>query len=321
MDVYTSRLTQTDLNDLIIKYNIPHDFHHRIPPPGFVMSELLDDAIGIYHRMFGFFSVRIPFYTFLLTVIKHFHDHFSQLSCMKGWKSGFFFIERRSIPHYMSWRHPDLGITDPKPLTGSYSQEDVWRLSAFIVKLRDMPEGGVGLIRLPFYYTPLTATNAAILTPTLEDLVVTTMNFKVLAKAEYSKKRRVSTSEAALSQGGGSAPSIAEGPSNRDPTDDAIDRDFFLFALGPYYATYLEDGVVADSYEVSRKEWEGPHQPTLSILTSETFKDPNVYKTVVDQFPTPREMIRIESFTVFSWEDECPSLFDDVSWRGTLGSI
>ncbi|GJU39729.1 hypothetical protein Tco_1192686, partial [Tanacetum coccineum] len=81
------------------------------------------------------------------------------------------------------------------------------------------------------------------------------------------------------------------------PTGDSIDRDFFSFAPGPYYATYPDDGVVASSYEVSREEWDSPHQPTLSILTKEVFKDPNVCKTVVDQFLTPGEMIRMEALT------------------------
>ncbi|GKF29331.1 hypothetical protein Tco_0095673 [Tanacetum coccineum] len=81
------------------------------------------------------------------------------------------------------------------------------------------------------------------------------------------------------------------------PTGDSIDRDFFSFAPGPYYATYPDDGVVASSYEVSREEWDSPHQPTLSILTKEVFKDPNVCKIVVDQFLTPGEMIRMEALT------------------------
>ncbi|GJZ87454.1 hypothetical protein Tco_0659064, partial [Tanacetum coccineum] len=61
---------------------------------------------------------------------------------------------------------------------------------------------------------------------------------------------------------------------SRDPTSDDIDMDFFPFAPGPYYATYPEDGVVVDSYE-----------------------DPNVCKTMVGQFPTPGEMVRIEALT------------------------
>ncbi|GJU05985.1 hypothetical protein Tco_1122415 [Tanacetum coccineum] len=76
-------------------------------------------------------------------------------------------------------RYSDSVITAPKPLAGSYNQLDVWRLSAFVVKLRDMPEG-----RLPFYCTHPTAADVVILAPTLEDLAATTLSTKVLAKAE-----------------------------------------------------------------------------------------------------------------------------------------
>ncbi|GKE30144.1 hypothetical protein Tco_1445528 [Tanacetum coccineum] len=79
MDLYHSRLTLDDLNDLIIKYKIPCDLHPRLPSEDFVMSELSDDAIGIYHRMFDFFGVQIPFSSFLLALIKHYRVHFSQL--------------------------------------------------------------------------------------------------------------------------------------------------------------------------------------------------------------------------------------------------
>ncbi|GJS68848.1 hypothetical protein Tco_0683413 [Tanacetum coccineum] len=50
-------------------------------------------------------------------------------------------------------------------------------------------------------------------------------------------------------QSGGYVPSAAKGLSTRDLTGDAIDKDFFPFDLGPYYATCLKDGVVAGSYE------------------------------------------------------------------------
>nr|GFA25189.1 hypothetical protein [Tanacetum cinerariifolium] len=87
-------------------------------------------------------------------------------------------------------------------------------------------------------------------------------------------------------QSRGLVPSATE-----DSTSGAISRDFSLFALGPYYATYPKDGVVVGSYEVSREEWDDQYQPNLSILTKGVFKDPNAYKTVVNKFPTPGEMV------------------------------
>nr|GFA38021.1 hypothetical protein [Tanacetum cinerariifolium] len=42
-------------------------------------------------------------------------------------------------------------------------------------------------------------------------------------------------------------------PLSRYPIGDAIDRDFFPFVCGPYYAEYLEDGIIVGSYEISRE--------------------------------------------------------------------
>ncbi|GJZ93923.1 hypothetical protein Tco_0666126 [Tanacetum coccineum] len=79
IDLYHSRLTPDDLNDLIIKYKIPRDLHPRLPSEYFVMSELPNNAIGIYHQMFDFSGVRIPFSSFLLALVKHYRVYFSQL--------------------------------------------------------------------------------------------------------------------------------------------------------------------------------------------------------------------------------------------------
>ncbi|GJR51616.1 hypothetical protein Tco_1402137 [Tanacetum coccineum] len=206
MDMYHSRLTQDDLNDLIVKYKIPRDLYPRLPFEEFVMSELLDDAIGICHRMFDFSGVRIPFSLFLLALIKHYRVHFSQLgplglnkgdwfsfakrrapspvciddnrSCMKHWKSGFFLIDRMAIPDSMVWRHP-IAVIDT------------------------------------------------------------------------------------------------------DFSGDAIHTNFFPFSTGLYYATYPEGGV-AGNCEFTREVWDAPYQPTFEVLTKEVFKDPAVFKIVVE---------------------------------------
>ncbi|GJS26692.1 hypothetical protein Tco_0487312 [Tanacetum coccineum] len=62
-------------------------------------------------------------------------------SCRKHWKSGFFFIDRRAILDAMVWRHPNAAIDDPRLAAGSFNMADVRRLSAHVIKLRDMPEG------------------------------------------------------------------------------------------------------------------------------------------------------------------------------------
>ncbi|GJU72846.1 hypothetical protein Tco_1264251 [Tanacetum coccineum] len=196
------------------------------------MSELPDDAIGIYHRMFDFSGVPILFSSFLLALIKRYRVHFSQLahlglnktlckhgdwfsftkrrapsvvciddnrSFMKHWKSGFFLIDRRAIPDSMAWRHPSAAIDDPRPAVGSFSMVDVRRLSAHVIKLRDVLEGVLIFSRLPFYCTPAAAADVVIPDPTPEDLFVGTLSAKILAKVEASQKRKTSTSGATLS--------------------------------------------------------------------------------------------------------------------------
>ncbi|GKG35599.1 hypothetical protein Tco_0440753 [Tanacetum coccineum] len=76
----------------------------------------------------------------------------------------------------------------------------------------------------------------------------------------------------------------------RDVSGNAIHVDFFPFPASPYYATYPQDGV-AGNYEFTRKEWDALYQPTFEVLTKEVLKDPAIYKTTVDQFPTPGEMV------------------------------
>nr|GEU56886.1 reverse transcriptase domain-containing protein [Tanacetum cinerariifolium] len=91
-------------------------------------------------------------------------------------------------------------------------------------------------------------------------------------------------------------PSSRPAPSFRNVFGDAIHTDFFPFSASPYYATYPEDGV-AGNCEFTREEWDASYLPTFGVLAKEVFKDPTVYKTIVDQFPTPREMVRVESLS------------------------
>ncbi|GJY26252.1 putative reverse transcriptase domain-containing protein [Tanacetum coccineum] len=79
MDVYTSRLAQSDLNGLIRKYNIPLDLLLRLPPIEVVVSELPNDVIAIYHRMLDFLGLGFHFLLFFFLVNKHFKVHFSQI--------------------------------------------------------------------------------------------------------------------------------------------------------------------------------------------------------------------------------------------------
>ncbi|GJX26556.1 hypothetical protein Tco_0232852 [Tanacetum coccineum] len=121
--------TQKDSPSPII---IPRDLHPRLPSEEFVMSELLDDAIGIYHRMFDFSGVRIPFPSFLLALIKHYRVYFSQLGPLGL---------NKAILDSMVWRHPSAAIDDLRPAACPFSMADVRQVSAHVIKLRDMHEG------------------------------------------------------------------------------------------------------------------------------------------------------------------------------------
>ncbi|GJT89795.1 hypothetical protein Tco_1078640 [Tanacetum coccineum] len=333
MDLYHSRLTQDDLNDLIIKCKIPRDLHPRLPSEEFVMSELLDDAIG----PLGLNKV-ITF----------------KVLCRSSR-----LYANKAILNAMVWRHPNAAIDDPRPAAGSFNMADVRRLSAHVVKLRDMTEctGAevqeephldvrTTLQRLPFYCTPPAAADAVIPKHSLEDLTVGTPSSKIVAKDEASKKSALAQSSGITtrpslfvgdddesdddddddacgssiapaiegsntrdSQGKGvmvdddvassvgvSRPRPSSGPAPlfRDVSGDAIYTDFFPFSDGPYYATYPKDGV-AGNCEFTREEWDAPYQPNFGVLTKEVFKDHAVCKTIVDQFPTLGEMVRVKS--------------------------
>ncbi|GKA88555.1 hypothetical protein Tco_0810319 [Tanacetum coccineum] len=159
------------------------------------------------------------------------------------------------------------------------------------------------LQRLPFYCTPPAAAEAVIPDPTSEDLAASTSG---AASSHVAKRTR---SALAQSSGSTTRPSLFVGDDDEsnddddacveislvtpllsaaDVSGDAIHMDFFPFSAGPYYATYPEGGV-AGNREFTRKEWDAPYRPTFGVLTKEVFKDPDVCKTVVHQFPTPAD--------------------------------
>ena len=79
MHMHPSRLSQRDLDDMIVEFGIPLDLHPVLPPPDLTMNELSGDKIGVYVQHMRLGGVRIPFSAFLLIVIDHFNVHFSQL--------------------------------------------------------------------------------------------------------------------------------------------------------------------------------------------------------------------------------------------------
>nr|GEX15902.1 hypothetical protein [Tanacetum cinerariifolium] len=113
-----------------------------------------------------------------------------------------------------------------------------------------------------------------------------------------SRGKGIMVDDAAAPSGGVSRqrPSSGLALSFRDIFSDAIHTDFFPFFAGPYYATYLEDGV-AGNCEFTCEEWDAPYRPSFGVLTKEIFKDHAVCKTIFDQFPTLGEMFRVEGLS------------------------
>ncbi|GJS59712.1 hypothetical protein Tco_0654496 [Tanacetum coccineum] len=316
MDLYHSRLTQDDLNDLIIKYKIPRDLHPSLPSKEFVMSELPDDAIVINHRMFDFSGVRIPFSSFLLALIKHYRVQFSQLgpvglnkvigfhlpsavpllwsvSCIKHWKSGFFLIIRRAILNVMVWRHPDAAIDDPRPAAGSFNMADVRRLSAHVVKLRDMLEGADGnVMSIHDFLCLLEWTGAEI----VARLKLLPEGIRLYFGAALSHVAKLTRSALAQSSGSTNRPSLFVGDS-----DDESDGDDDACVEIPLVTPLRSATVIHPSGNQGRSSTapaaEGSNARDSRVLTKEVFNDPDVFKTIVDQFPTQGEMVRVESLS------------------------
>ncbi|GJT29563.1 hypothetical protein Tco_0909838 [Tanacetum coccineum] len=172
MDVNVPTLKQEELNSLVKKYYIPLDLHPGLPPSDLCMSKLPGDVIGMYPRIFDFSRDRILFSSFLISVVKYFKLHLSQLvplglnkgdwfsfaKCrgitfvymddnptrLKLWKHKLFLIDRRAIPEYMTWRHPKSYVSNEFPTDG-FDQADVMRLCVRCAKLRNIA-GVVALV-------------------------------------------------------------------------------------------------------------------------------------------------------------------------------
>ncbi|GJY85002.1 hypothetical protein Tco_0499028 [Tanacetum coccineum] len=146
-------LSKNDLKDLVKTYHIPLDLHPRLPDPGFTMDLLPADAIGIYFEFLRFFGVCVPFSTFLLSVLKYFKVYISQLVPLGLNKVVSFEVVCRdlnivptitlfyhsAIPDHLTWRHSCSCVSDDLP-SDSYDRNDVQRLCAHLIRLRDMRE-------------------------------------------------------------------------------------------------------------------------------------------------------------------------------------
>ncbi|GJT02378.1 hypothetical protein Tco_0823547 [Tanacetum coccineum] len=109
-----STLFKSDLKDLVKTFRIPLDLHPRLPDSTFTMDRLPSDAIGVYSEFLWFFGIRIPFSTFLLSVLKAILDH-------------------------LTWRHSYSYVLDDLPADG-YKRNNVERLRVHLIRLRETRE-------------------------------------------------------------------------------------------------------------------------------------------------------------------------------------
>nr|GEX22087.1 hypothetical protein [Tanacetum cinerariifolium] len=119
MPHHQSKLSPEDVESLAKKYDISLDLHPCAPSEGWMMDQLLEEVIGKGARG------------------KIFRETFFE---MKWWKDKIFFIDRRSIPDAMAWRHHDLYGNDMFPGDG-FSVEDVKTLAKKVIDLRPVHPG------------------------------------------------------------------------------------------------------------------------------------------------------------------------------------
>nr|GEU73391.1 hypothetical protein [Tanacetum cinerariifolium] len=163
--------------------------------------------------------------------------------------------------------HPSVAIDDPRPAAGSFSMVDVRRLSAHVIKLMDMPWGcwfylgGAHIdVRPTLQRLPFYYTP-----PAVADDVIPDPTPEGLAVGNHHGSSAALATEVPGTRGKGIIADDVAAPTPlfRDVSGEAIHMDFFFFL----------------------------------VLTKEVFKVPSVCKTVVDQFPTSGEMVRVESLS------------------------
>ncbi|GJT02377.1 hypothetical protein Tco_0823546 [Tanacetum coccineum] len=141
MKNHVSTLSKSDLKDLVKTFRIPLDLHPRLPDSTFTMDRLPSDAIGVYSEFLRFSGIRIPFSTFLLSVLKYFRDICMDdgPSSLKKWKKKFFLIDRRAILDHLTWIHSYSCVLDDLPVDG-YNRNDMERLRVHLIRLRETRE-------------------------------------------------------------------------------------------------------------------------------------------------------------------------------------
>ncbi|GJV28144.1 hypothetical protein Tco_1384592, partial [Tanacetum coccineum] len=238
MDLYHSRLTSDDLNDLIIKYKIPHDLHPQLPLEEFVMFELPDDAI-VWKEPFCDPVFGVPI------VIRCFGVPMEML-----WASLYYTppatadaVIPNPTPEDLATDTPSSKILVKAEASQKRKASTSGAASSHVAK--HTSDDDDACVEIPLV-TPL---RSAVVIPSSGNQG----GSSVAPTAEGSNTRDsrgkgIMIDDVAAPSGGVSRqrPSSGPAPSFRDVFGDSIHTDFFPFSAGPYYATYPEDGVAGN---------------------------------------------------------------------------
>nr|GEU83147.1 hypothetical protein [Tanacetum cinerariifolium] len=214
-----------------------------------------------------------------------------------------------AILNSMVWRHPSTTIDDPRPAADSFSMDDI---AMSVIRYFRVPmEMLWGFMSFSaFLSRPVPRSRRSpilMLDPTLEDLAVVPLVPRFLPSTTLPSLfmdnsdddacveillvtpiRSTAVIHSSGNQGGSSAAPAAEGPDTQDSQGNGIMADD---DVAPSV------GGVTGNYEFTHEEWDAPYQPTFRILTKEVFKDSAICKIMVDQFPTPGEMVQVKSLS------------------------
>ncbi|GJU06532.1 hypothetical protein Tco_1122962 [Tanacetum coccineum] len=188
----------------------------RLPDPNFRMINLSagDTAIGIYSRIFDSSGVRIPFSSFLQAVLKYFKVHISHLAPLDKVPTSFnqnhvdqlkaHILKLRDIPEEVLvrsglsrvWRNP---MCDPVLRRSDNTVISIYDFfcmpSLDNVTVREEPHGLDTSIlgKVVDSTTSLAPAGTTIPRASLEEIVVTRPDRKVVTKADHTTKRKAST--------------------------------------------------------------------------------------------------------------------------------
>ncbi|GKA81965.1 hypothetical protein Tco_0788713, partial [Tanacetum coccineum] len=120
-------LTQEHLDAICAKYFVPEEVHPQLPSPDATMHERPAGKVGMYTQFFDYANYRIPFSTFFVSVLTHFHILFSQLSVFGSAKVDEFVVLANAR---FSWFSSSNIVKDRAPAPSEYNVEHVNTLIA-----------------------------------------------------------------------------------------------------------------------------------------------------------------------------------------------